>query len=59
MTTFNPAQHVDTGQPLAHTLTVFNAVDLPEAVAAQVMALLAPYDPDIYTRGCDRNGRTQ
>jgi len=37
-------------------LSVFNAVDVPEEVAAQVMALLAPYDPDAYTRPCDENG---
>lgn len=41
-----------------HTLTVFNAVDVPEAVISQVWALLSPYDPDIYSRACDATGRT-
>lgn len=40
-----------------HTLTVFNAVDVPDAVASQVMALLYAYNPDIYTRECDETGR--
>lgn len=39
-----------------HTLTVFNAVDVPEPVARQIMALLSEYNPDIYTRPCDENG---
>lgn len=39
-----------------HTLTVFNAVDVPDAVAFQVMDLLAAYDVDIYTRACDASG---
>jgi hypothetical protein len=39
-----------------HTLTVFNAVDVPDVVAFQVMALLAPYDPDIYVRDADEKG---
>lgn len=41
-----------------HTLTVWNAVDVPEAVQDQVMALLAPFDPDTYSRACDASGRT-
>lgn len=40
-----------------HTLTVFNAVDVPDAVASSVMALLAAYSPDIYVRECDAEGR--
>ena len=40
-----------------HTLTVFNAVDVPESVSAQVYALLAPFDPDTYTRACDASGK--
>lgn len=40
-----------------HTLTVFNAVDLPDCVASSVMDLLAPYSPDIYVRECDAEGR--
>jgi len=40
-----------------HTLTVFNAVDVPDDVAFRIMALLAPYDADIYTRSCDASGR--
>jgi hypothetical protein len=40
-----------------HTLTVFNAVDLPDAVATAVMDLLADYSPDIYVRECDADGR--
>jgi hypothetical protein len=43
----------------AHVLTVVNAVDVPDAIVAQVMALLAPYDPDTYTRSCDADGRTR
>ena len=39
-----------------HTLTVFNAVDLPNDVAFAVMSLLAPYDPDCYVRDCDEKG---
>jgi hypothetical protein len=39
-----------------HTLTVFNGVDVPDSVASAVMALLSPYNPDIYTRGCDTTG---
>ena len=40
-----------------HLLTVINGVDVPSDVAAAVMALLAPYDPDIYYRPCDETGR--
>lgn len=40
-----------------HTLTVFHAVDLPEDVANAVFCLLAPYNPDVYTRDCDETGR--
>ena len=40
-----------------HVLTVLNAIDVPDAVARQAMALLAPYSPDIYTRACDAEGR--
>jgi len=40
-----------------HTLTVFNAVDVPEDVANKVFALLAKYDVDVYTRNCDENGQ--
>lgn len=40
-----------------HTLVVFNAVDVPHHVQAAVMDLLAPYDPDIYTRAADASGR--
>lgn len=39
-----------------HTLTVFNAIDVPDDVANEVMRLLAAYSPDIYTRECDANG---
>jgi hypothetical protein len=39
-----------------HILTVFNAVDVPDTVAREVMTLLATYDPDIYTRTCNRFG---
>ena len=39
-----------------HTLTVFNAVDLPDDVAWRVMDLLAAYNPDCYTRACDETG---
>lgn len=42
-----------------HTLTVYNAVDVPEDVTRQVMALLAPYQPDIYSRDCDEHGYTR
>lgn len=42
---------------MSHLLTVFNAVDLPDDVAGQVMALLSPYSPDIYVRDCDAEGR--
>jgi hypothetical protein len=41
----------------AYVLSVFNAVDVPEEVASHVMRLLAPYDPDTYTRNCDASGR--
>jgi len=40
-----------------HTLNVFNALDVPEGVCDEVMRLLAPYDPDAYTRDCDPAGR--
>jgi len=40
-----------------HTLTVFNAVDVPYEIQAQVMRLLGPYDPDIYERPADAQGR--
>ena len=40
-----------------HLLTVFNGVDVPDAIASRVMDLLAPYTPDIYTRECDAEGR--
>jgi len=40
-----------------HTLTVFNAVDIPEDVAMAVMRLLDPFDPDCYTRACDATGK--
>jgi hypothetical protein len=40
-----------------HTLTVFNGVDVPDAVATAVMGLLAPYSPDVYVRDCDADGR--
>ena len=40
-----------------HILSVFNAVDIPASVADEVWALLAPYDPDAYTRDCDASGR--
>lgn len=43
---------------IEHTLTVFNAVDVPDDVANEVMRLLAGYQPDIYTRPCDATGRT-
>jgi len=39
-----------------HTLTVFNAVDVPESVQRKVVALLAGYDVDMYERLCDVNG---
>lgn len=42
---------------MTHLLTVFNAVDLPDAVASQVMDLLATYNPDVYVRECDASGR--
>jgi hypothetical protein len=42
----------------AHTLTVFNAVDVPESVQEKVLALLGQYNPDIYQRSCDAEGRT-
>jgi len=45
--------------PTTHALTVFNAVDLPDDVASAVMALLAPYSPDIYVRECDADGRAR
>mgnify|MGYP001574526621 CR=1 FL=1 len=32
------------------TLTTFNALDVPDEVATEVMRLLSPYDPDIYVR---------
>ena len=44
--------------PMDHTLVVFNAVDVPEAIQSQVLNLLAPYDPDVYTRACDARGMT-
>lgn len=40
-----------------HELWVINAVDVPEDVRRQVSALLAPYDPDSYTRDCDASGK--
>jgi hypothetical protein len=42
---------------MSHILTVVNAVDVPDSVVGQVMAILAPYDPDCYTRECDETGR--
>lgn len=39
-----------------HTLTVFNAVDLPDDVANEVARLLQPYNFDCYTRECDAEG---
>jgi hypothetical protein len=42
---------------LDHTLTVWNAVDVPESVTMQVMALIDSYSPDIYHRDCDETGR--
>ena len=42
---------------MSHELAVFNAVDVPLDVAKEVMRLLAPYDPDAYTRACDGSGR--
>ena len=43
---------------LEHTLVVFNAVDVPDDIQWQVMALLRPYDPDTYTRAADASGHT-
>lgn len=40
-----------------HTLTVFNAVDVPDDVASAVLAILTAYNPDVYTRPCDATGR--
>lgn len=40
-----------------HTLTVFNAVDVPQEIQRQVMQLLDPFDADIYERDCDESGR--
>jgi len=41
-----------------HTLTVFNAVDVPESVQQAVLNLLGAYAPDIYQRECDAKGVT-
>jgi hypothetical protein len=43
------------GRP--YTLTVFNAVNVPQSVQRRVMELLGAYDPDIYQRECDASGR--
>jgi hypothetical protein len=40
-----------------HTLNVVNAVDVPESVLSAVLALLAPFSPDVYSRPCDATGR--
>lgn len=40
-----------------HELVVFNAVDVPADVQDAVMRLLAPFDPDTYTRAADANGQ--
>jgi hypothetical protein len=42
----------------AHTLTVFNAVDVPDWVQQAVLNLLWEYQPDIYHRDCDESGMT-
>ena len=42
---------------LDHSLTVFNAVDVPFDVQAIVIGLLAMYDVDVYTRPCDATGK--
>lgn len=55
---FDPARRVETSRDLSHTLTVFNAVDVPETVAAEIMRILMPYSADIYTRPCDAAGYT-
>ncbi len=47
----------DGGDAMSHTLTVFNAVDVPESVATEVMRLLEPFDADTYRRDCDESGR--
>lgn len=39
-------------------LTVVSGVNVPDSVTNKVLALLAPYDPDIYTRACDSKGFT-
>ena len=41
----------------SHTLTVFNAVDVPQDIQRAVMQLLDPYDADIYERDCDAQGK--
>lgn len=41
---------------MTHTLTVFNAVDVPLDVQESVAALLAPYKVDVYERACDAAG---
>lgn len=44
------------GKSKPHTLTVFNAVDVPESIATQIVSMLAAYDVDCYTRPCDADG---
>lgn len=44
------------GEAAGHVLTVFNAADVPEATQRAVMVLLAPYEPDIYSRDLDAKG---
>jgi hypothetical protein len=51
----------DKAEPMTdpdHTLTVVNAVDVPDDILGQVMRLLSAYDPDVYTRPCDESGKT-
>jgi hypothetical protein len=46
----------DAKEEAVHTLTVFNAVDVPVAVQRAVVRLLDPYHYDVYERACDAEG---